>query len=97
MKEVNNCTVNKEFDSIDMGTDKKAKMEKHLRCIDLKFGFKRNAQPILISFYDSSVNSIYEMGELEAKAKEWETVLSKMIVKELKAIAYYGIKIKTEN
>ena len=87
MKEVNNCTVNKQYDSIDMGTDKKAKMEKHLSSIDLKFSIKRSTEPISISFYDSSVNNIYEMTELEAKAKEWETVLSKMIVKELKAIA----------
>lgn len=87
MKEVNNCTFNKQYDSIDTGTDKKAKMEKHLSSIDLKFSIKRSTEPILISFYNSSVNNIYEMTELEAKAKEWETVLSKMIVKELKAIA----------
>ena len=87
MKEVKNCTVSKQYDSIDMGTDKKAKMENHLSSIDLKFSIKRSTEPISISFYDSSVNNIYEMTELEAKAKEWETVLSKMIVKELKAIA----------
>jgi hypothetical protein len=87
MKEVSNCTVNKEFESTDMGTDKKAKMEKRLKSIDLKFSFKRNTEPTSISFYDSGVNNIFEMAELEAKAKEWETELSKMIVKQPKAIA----------
>ena len=59
MKEVNSCLVNKEYDNIDMGTDKKAKVERHLRCIDLKFGFQGGTSPISISFYNSSVNSIY--------------------------------------
>jgi uncharacterized membrane protein len=55
--------------------------------IYLKFTFKNSAQPISVSFYDSNVNSIYEMSELEAKAKTWETVLSKMPFKELKKIS----------
>ena len=87
MKALNSCLVNKEYDNIEMGTDKKAKMERHLRSIDLKFAFKGGTSPASISFYDSNVNSIYEMGELETKAKEWKTVLSKFIVKEAKAIA----------
>ncbi len=87
MGEVKNCTVEKKYDSIVIGTEKKAKFEPHLRSIDLKFAFKNNAEPIPVSFYDSSVNGIYEMSELEGKAKTWEGVLSKMIFNEMKISA----------
>ena len=87
MAEVKNCTVEKKYDSILIGTERKAKLEPHLRSIDLTFTFKNSAEPISVSFYDSGVNSIYEMSELEAKAKTWEAILSKMIFKDLKVSA----------
>ena len=84
MEEVKKCTVEKKYDSIVIGTEKKAKFEPHLRSIDLKFAFKNSSETISVSFYDSNVNNIYAMSEMEAKAKTWEAVLSKMIFKELK-------------
>jgi len=87
MADVRNCTVNREYDRINMGDEKRVKIEQHLRCIDLKFDFKSGAVPVSISFYDSKVNSIYEMAELEAKAKDWKIILSKMILKQLKVSA----------
>ena len=87
MAEVKKCTVEKKYDSIVIGTEKKAKIEPHLKSIDLKFVFKNDVETISVSFYDSDVNSIYEMSELEVKAKTWETLLTKMIFKELKATA----------
>lgn len=87
MKEVKNCTVEKNYDSIVIGTERKPKLEPHLRSIDLKFSFKNNDEPLSVSIYDSGANSIYEMQELETKANTWEAVLSKMIVKEQKVRA----------
>ena len=87
MEEVKKCTVEKKYDSIVIGTEKKAKFEPHLRSIDLKFAFKNSSETISVSFYDSNVNNIYAMSEMEAKAKTWEAVLSKMIFKELKVSA----------
>ena len=86
MAEIENCTVEKKYDSIVIGTERKAKIEPHIRSIDLKCAFKNGSEPVSVSFYDSGVNSIYEMSELEAKAKTWEAVLSK-ISKELKVNA----------
>jgi len=87
MKEVKNCTLEKNYDSIVIGTEKKPKLEPHLRSIDLKFIFKNDSESISVAFYDSNVNSIYEMSELETKANTWEELLSKMIVKEQKVRA----------
>jgi len=84
MSEVKTCSVEKNHDSIVIGTEKQAKAESHLRSIDLKFIFKNGADPVSVSFYDSSINSIYEMAELESKAKTWEVLLSKMLFNELK-------------
>lgn len=87
MAEVKNCTVEKKYDSIVIGTEKKAKIEPHLTSVDLKFIFKNNSEPVSVSFYDSNVHSIYEMSEMEVKAKTWEALLNKMIFKELRATA----------
>jgi hypothetical protein len=87
MSEVKSCSVEKNHDSIDIGTKRQAKTESHLRSIDLKFIFKNGAGPVSVSFYDSSINSIYEMAELESKAKTWEVLISKMLFKESKARA----------
>lgn len=85
MAEVKNCTVKKEYDSINIGNEKKTKMEEHLRSIDLKIVFKNRPESISVPFYDSRVNSIYEMAQLEAKVKEWETVLSKTLLNKARA------------
>ena len=87
MKKATSCTIYKEYESIEIGGNKKAMMEKHLRSIDLKFCLKGNAEPVLVSYYNSNINSIYEMAELETKAKEWHMLLSAMLLKELKATA----------
>lgn len=87
MAEVKNCTVEKKYDSIVIGNERKGKIEPHLRSIDLKFAFKNDSEPISISFYDSHINGIYEMPELEVKTRTWEAVLSKMIFKEIQVTA----------
>jgi hypothetical protein len=78
--DIRNCSIEKKYQSIVIGTEKKPKLEPHLQRIDLKFVFNNSCEPVSISFYDSDINSIYEMSELEEKAKTWEAALSKMIV-----------------
>ena len=72
---------------LNIGTDRKSKVENYLTSIVIQFQFIHSAAPLGISFYDSACNSIYEMAELEAKAKDWVAVLSKMIAKEQKSLA----------
>lgn len=87
MQEVKNCTVEKKYDSIVIGNERKAKPEPHLRSISIDFSFKNSREPISVSIYDSCINSIYEMQELEAKARNWEKTLSGMISGELEVRA----------
>jgi len=81
LSEIRECILKKEYDSVNHGSDRKAKIEQQLRGILLQFQFRNKREPVNISFYDSSINSIYEMAPLEAKAKDWEAMLSKMIIK----------------
>ena len=87
MQEVKNCTIEKKYDSIVIINESKAKREPHLRSIGIKFSFKNSCEPISVSIYDSSINGIYEMQELEAAAKNWEKTLSGMILQDLEVRA----------
>lgn len=78
MREVKNCSVKKIFGTIKAGDLKHHKLEQYLEKIVLNFELYREP-PVEILFYRNIVNHIYEMQELEQKAKHWETVLFKMI------------------
>ena len=87
MAEIKNCTVAKEYENVNIGTEKNNKIETHLTSIAIRFDFINNVEPVSVSFYESGFNSVYEMTELEAKAQHWVSILSKMIVKDHKARA----------
>ena len=87
MAEIKNCMVAKEYENVNIGTEKKSKIETHLTSIAIRFDFVNSAEPVSVSFYDSGFNSVYEMTELEAKAQHWASILSKIIVKDHKARA----------
>jgi hypothetical protein len=87
LAEIKNCTLVKDFNSINFGTDKNNKTEKTLTSIGIRFNLKNSTEPLFVSFYDSGCNSIYEITELEGKAGNWVSILSKMTMTEHKAIA----------
>ncbi|HEY6977804.1 MAG TPA: hypothetical protein VH396_16005 [Chitinophagaceae bacterium] len=87
MAEIKNCTVAREYENVNIGTEKKSKIEKDLRSIVIQLDFINSVDPVSVSFYDSGLNSVYEMTELESKAKQWVSVLSKMIERDHKARA----------
>jgi hypothetical protein len=85
LADVKECSLKKEYESINYGNDKKADMEQQLRTIAIRFSFKNRSGFFSLSFYDSMLHSVYEMAELEAKAKHWEMLLSKLILKDARA------------
>lgn len=68
-------SVCKEYSSINISGNKEGKTEQVLNRIVLRIEFENGAVPVEIAFYDSQVNGIYEMPELETKAKAWERLL----------------------
>lgn len=78
LHEVKSCSVKKVFGTINVGDLKDQKLEQFLEKIVLHFEQHRKP-PVEIVFYKNISNHIYQMQELEQKAKHWETVLYKMI------------------
>jgi hypothetical protein len=81
---VNSCMLKKKYETIQFGNESANDTEQQLRSINLEFTFNNNRDPVSVSFYDSSINTIYEMAELEEKTKNWETILCKIIGKDAK-------------
>jgi hypothetical protein len=77
LNQVINCSVKKIYGTIEVGDLKKHKLDQYLEKIVLHF--EVNHKPsVEIVFYNHFENHIYEVLELEQKAKYWETILSKM-------------------
>ena len=87
LTEVKDCIVKKEFDTVDYGNAKNPSTEQELRFVSIQFTFKKRSDNFSLTFYDSKINSIYEMKELEAKARDWQLLLTKMIAKDVEVRA----------
>ena len=87
LEEVKSCAVKKTYYAMPAGEGSQRGMDNHLEAIGLQFDFKDKKPAILLPFYDNIANHVFEIAELETKAKDWESILSKMLVKETKKIA----------
>lgn len=79
LNEVKSCSVRKSYGTINGGELKTKKLEQYLEKIVLRFEFINGNPPKEVPFYRHVDNHIYEVGELEQKAKDWEVMLSKML------------------
>jgi hypothetical protein len=77
LNEIKTCTVKKIYGAIAGGDLKGRKLEQYLEKIVLHFEMYGKPS-VEIVFYRNFDNHIYEVQELEKKAKHWETILSKM-------------------
>ena len=86
LDEVKSCSVKKVYGSIQAGEANRKSLEQYLKNIFLHFEFN-DKEPFDISFYDHTENNIYQLKEMEFKAKHWEIILSKMLKASTKKIA----------
>ena len=87
LNEVKTCSKKKIYRSVNIGTGKKERFENQIDKIVLAFDFIDNRPPIHISFFDPDTTHIFAMPGLEQKAKNWETILRKLLNTDLKKIA----------
>ena len=73
------CAVHKEYSNVILSDKKSIKADQVLMQITLKIEFSTNMHPLLISFFDNRSNDIYEIHELEKKAKEWARLIGQEI------------------
>jgi len=79
LDEIKTCSVKKIYGAIEGGSLKNRKLEQHLKKIVLQFEFSHNKQTIELCFYEDIHNSIYQISEMEQKARHWQAMLSKLI------------------
>jgi hypothetical protein len=78
VNELTQCRVDKEYYTIgDTAADK----EKICKEIRLVFNFNDGRAPSTVLFYNNNNHSIYLMADMEAKAKEWQIAISRLIPK----------------
>ena len=87
LNDVKSCSKKKIYRSVNVGIGKKEKFENQIDKIVLAFDFVDNRQPIHISFFDPVTNHVFRMLELEQKANNWETILTKLLNTDIKKIA----------
>ncbi|HJW17569.1 MAG TPA: hypothetical protein VJ499_10635, partial [Flavisolibacter sp.] len=81
LEEVKKCTLKKNYNQVAVSHGGN-KPESFLQSITLEFLFWKNRAPFEISFYDNITNHIYEMSELELKARDWEKMITKLLMAE---------------
>jgi len=77
LNKVKSCSVKKIYGTIKANDLKKHQLEQYLEKIILHFEIS-DQPPVEVIFYQHVDNHILEALEMELKAKNWETVLSKM-------------------
>jgi len=87
LNEVKSCSKKKIYRTVNIGTEKKEKFENQIDKIVLVFDFIDNRQPVHVLFFEPITNHMLTMSELEQKAKNWETILTKLVNTDLKKIA----------
>ena len=81
LDEVENCELITTRRIQGTHTLNKVDSEKNIEAVELQLEFKNSSQPASIIFFDSSVNSMRELDLLKAKARYWNIMFSKMLVR----------------
>jgi hypothetical protein len=77
------CSVTKEYNSIPAGYLENKKLSHFLKNILLNLSFKNNSKKIILPLYQAEKDNGEDVIQLEAKAKKWETIISKFKLIEL--------------
>ena len=86
LRKVKTCFVKKQYGTISAGL-KDDTLEQYLEKLSLCFEIKNGESPVEVVFYDHSSGDLYQIHEIEKKAKHWEAILSKMLKSPLKEAA----------
>lgn len=81
LTETKSCRVSKLYSSFNAGNSSEKCAEGYLHTIALEFDFMKSAHTVALPFYNHASDSIQDAAEMEAKAKNWESVLLKMMQK----------------
>ena len=72
-------TVQTIYDSIRAGDLKKKRIEEFMQSIRLQLEFEDGENTIVLPFYERSIDDIQNLKSLASKARNWQTILSKVL------------------
>jgi hypothetical protein len=78
LAEVKTCAVKKHYAG-SAAALKKSSEDRYLEKVALQFAFKNNREPVEVIFYHHINCGVYEINEMNEKARHWEVILSKML------------------
>lgn len=84
LNEIRSCSVKRHYGTIGAGDLQTKKPEQYLEKIVLHLVFSDGRDHAEVTFYNHIDHVIYQIRELEDKARHWELALSKMLVPENK-------------
>lgn len=87
LDDIKKCSMEKHLESYSRADEKSSGYEMFVKTIGLKFEFKMKKDSETIIFYDILLNPSVEEKLMESKAKDWETILSKMLIDHVKVRA----------
>jgi hypothetical protein len=87
LKDVERCTIKKQYNNIEAGALKKRKLHEFLTAIFLQVSFKHNSKLINLPIFEKRKDKILNTEELEANVKAWETTVSELLPINLKKSA----------
>lgn len=78
------CTVHKEYFTIQAGALDNHTIEHYLKTISIQLSFY-TGEVMSLPFYEKGIDHLHQAFECEAKARDWESMLNKLILKEKRA------------
>jgi hypothetical protein len=80
VKQVKNTSVKMHYGTIRGGELNKKPLEQYLQTILLHLELEDSDEPVEVLFYDHQQDGLSSVRELEAKARQWETIIAKLRV-----------------
>ena len=79
LQDVDSCTIKKQYKSTDAGALKKNKLADYMKNIFLQLDFKNGSRKVDLPFFEDQKDKPEDIEQLEAKAKEWERMVTKLV------------------
>lgn len=77
--------VKKTYKSLNASDLKRGMLEEYLEKITLLIELENSKQPVEATFYNHNEHNIFELPEIEQTAKEWEIIISKSLLHQIKS------------
>ncbi|HEU4470939.1 MAG TPA: hypothetical protein VFR58_07650 [Flavisolibacter sp.] len=78
LEEIKSCSVKKQYGTIRPGVNA-SNLDQYLEKISLCFELRNGKAAAEVVFYHHTTGNLFQVGEMDEKARHWETILSKML------------------